>query len=205
VPWTIAELLERVSVLRTWEPETVWLYSNIGYLFVRQLIEQTTGEAIGPAVARLVLAPLDIADTRFATTAGDLNATRWGNAGSYDPGWVYHGLMVGPPAAAALVLDRLMQSSLLSPALLRAMQEPFPIGGPVPGRPWRAPGYGLGLMIEAGDHALVGHSGQDMSSTAAVYHFPARRPRVTAAAFAPLENEAVVEHRVVDIGRGLQG
>jgi D-alanyl-D-alanine carboxypeptidase len=213
VPWTVAELLERVSVLRTWEPETVWLYSNIGYLFVRQLIERTTGETIGAAVARLVLAPLDIAEARFATMPDDLNATRWGNAGGYDPGWVYHGLMIGPPAAAALALDRLLRGSLLPPALLHAMREPFPLDVTVPvnvtvqDRPWRAPNNGLGLMIDIADGSVsfLGHSGQDTSSTAAVYHFPTRRPCVTAAAFAPLENEAVVEHRVVEISRGLQG
>jgi D-alanyl-D-alanine carboxypeptidase len=207
VPWTVAEMLERVSVLRTWEPETVWLYSNVGYLFVRQLIEQTTGETINAAVARLVLAPLGIADARFATMPDDLNATRWRNARGYDPGWVYHGLMIGPPAAAALVLDRLMQGDLLQPASLRAMQEPFPLEVTVQDRPWRAPSYGLGLMIDTanGSVSFLGHSGQDTSSTAAVYHFPTHRPCVTAAAFAPVENEALVEYRVVEIARGLQG
>ena len=110
-------------------------------------------------------------------------------------------------AAAALVLDRLLQSDLLQPASLRAMQEPFPLDVTVQDRPWRAPSYGLGLMIDTanGSVSFLGHSGRDPSSTAAVYHFPSRRPRVTAAAFAPVENEALVEHRAVEIARGLQG
>ena len=41
-------------------PRRSWLYSNVGYLFVRQIIEAAAGEEIGEAVARLVLAPLGI-------------------------------------------------------------------------------------------------------------------------------------------------
>lgn len=207
LPWPVEVLLERVSVLRSAEPGTGWLYSNVGYLFVRQLIEEAAGAEIGTAIARLVLAPLGIANAGFANIPADLAGTRWGNARHYHPGWVYHGLMIGPPAVAALALDRLMRGNLLSPATLRAMQNGFRLGGPIPGRPWSAPAYGLGLMIEATNTtpSFIGHSGQDSSSTAAVYHFPARAPVVTAAAFAPVAAEALVEHRVVDIARGLQG
>jgi CubicO group peptidase (beta-lactamase class C family) len=205
-PWPVAELLERVSVLRTFEPGTVWLYSNVGYLFVRQSIEEATGEHFGAALARLVLDPLGVAGARLAATPDDLNETRWGNARGYHPGWVYHGLLTGPPAAAALALDRLLRGDLLSAAALRAMQDAVPLDVPVAGRPWHAPGYGLGLMIERSDAGplFLGHSGQGPSSTAAVYHFPARRPLVTASAFAPTDNEALVEHRAVDIARSLQ-
>jgi len=67
-PWPLAELLERVAVLRAPEPGSGFFYSNVGYLLVRQLIEETAGEPIGKAVARIVLAPLGIADASFATT-----------------------------------------------------------------------------------------------------------------------------------------
>jgi len=84
-PWPVAELLERVAVLRAPEPGSGFLYSNVGYLLVRQLIEETAGEPIGKAVARIVLAPLGIADANFATTPEHLAGTRWGNARVYDP------------------------------------------------------------------------------------------------------------------------
>ena len=66
--------------MRWAEPGAGFLYSNVGYLLVRQLIEDTTGKPLGDAVERHVLAPLGIADARFAATPAHLAATRWGNA-----------------------------------------------------------------------------------------------------------------------------
>jgi D-alanyl-D-alanine carboxypeptidase len=204
-PWPVKELLARVkSDALLFEPERGWMYSNVGYFFVRQLIEEATGEGLSAAVSRLVLGPLGIAHAGFANTPDDLARTRWGNAAGYHPGWVYHGLLIGSPAAAALLLDRLLAGHLLSPASLQAMQDAVRLGGPIPGRPWQAPSYGLGLMIEADRHRWMGHSGQGTSSTAAVYRFSAHAPAVTAAAFAPVDDPGLVEQRVVDIARALQ-
>ena len=206
-PWPVGKLLARVySHAPGFEPGTSWMYSNVGYLFVRQLIEHATGEEIGEALSHLVLTPLGIAHAGFARTPEELVGTRWGNAGTYHPGWVYHGLMVGSPAAAALLLDRLLRGDLLSSASLRAMRESFRLGAPIRGRPWQAPGYGLGLMIETtAPRSFMGHTGQGPSSTGAVYHFPARANSVTAAAFAPVDDQGLVEQRVVEIARGIAG
>ena len=206
-PWPVGKLLAQVySQAPGFEPGTSWMYSNVGYLFVRQLIEHATGEEIGAALSRLVLTPLGIAHAGFARTPEELLGTRWGNAGTYHPGWVYHGLMVGSPAAAALLLDRLLRGDLLSSASLRAMRESFRLGAPIPGRPWQAPGYGLGLMIETtAPQSFMGHTGQGPSSTGAVYHFPARASSVTAAAFAPVHDQGLVEQRVVEIARAIGG
>jgi D-alanyl-D-alanine carboxypeptidase len=180
------------------------MYSNVGYLFVRQLIEHAEGKEIGEALTRLVLKPLGIANAGLARTPDDLIGTRWGNARRYHPGWVYHGLMIGSPAAAALLLDRLLRGDLLSPASSRAMRESFRLGEPIPGRPWQAPGYGLGLMIETTTPPrFMGHTGGGPSSTAAVYHFPAPGAVVTASAFSPCEDPGLVEQRVVDIARAI--
>jgi D-alanyl-D-alanine carboxypeptidase len=204
-PWPVAELLERVkSYVPVFEPGKGWLYSNVGYLFVRQIIEDAADEGIGEAVTRLVLAPLGISHAGFAETPDDLVSTRSGIAGGYHPGWVYHGLLIGPPAAAALLLDRLMTGDLLSPGSLQAMQDGFRLGGPIPGRPWQAPSYGLGLMVEA-DNAgrFMGHTGGGPSSTVAVYHFPGGAPAVTAATSAPMNDQGMVEQRAVDIARDI--
>lgn len=202
-PWPVADLLARVdSHARGAEPGTSWTYSNVGYLLVRQLIEHADGKEIGEALTRLVLKPLGIANAGLARTPDDLIGTRWGNARRYHPGWVYHGLMIGSPAAAALLLDRLLRGDLLSPSSLRAMRESFRLGEPIPGRPWQAPGYGLGLMIETTTPPrFMGHTGGGPSSAAAVYHFAARGAVVTASAFSPCDDPGLVEHRVVDIAR----
>lgn len=212
-PWSVEELLDRGRILRAVAPDSTWMYSNIGYLFVRQLIEQTAQQPIGDAIATLVLAPLGIGNVMLAANPADLAASRWGNPSGYDPGWVFHGLLLGPPAAAALLLDRLMQDDLLSSAALEAMRTPVPIpvsptARPVettPPRPWLAPGYGLGLMIEtaAGAEIFMGHSGEG-TSNASVYHFPARAPSVTVGMFAPTTNIGLVEQRAVALARRLR-
>ena len=43
-----------------------------------------------------------------------------------------------------------------------------------------------------------GHSGEGPGSVCAVYHFPDLEPPRTVAAFAPHQNEAVVEHLVIE-------
>ena len=204
-PWPAGELVERVYKHASgFEPGTSWTYSNVGYLYVRQLIEHADGKEIGEAITRLVLMPLGIVNARLARTPDDLTGTRWGNARRYHPGWVYHGLMIGSPVAAALLLDRLLCGDLLSPSSLHAMRESFRLGGPIVGRPWQAPGYGLGLMIETTTPPrFVGHTGGGPSSTAAVYHFAAPAPAVTASAFSPCDDPGPVEQRVVDIARAI--
>jgi D-alanyl-D-alanine carboxypeptidase len=198
-PWSVAELVERVKAdTLAFEPGAGWQYSNVGYLFVRQLIEDAAGADIGTALSRLVLAPLGIENASLARTPADLAGTRWGNAAGYHPGWVYHGLLIGPPAAACLALDRLLRGTLLSLASLEAMQAPSPIGEMTPGL-----GYGLGLLIAAGKDgpAFMGHNGQGPGSVAAVFHFPRKTPLVTAGAFAPAEDTKVVERRAVELAR----
>lgn len=199
-PWAEEEMLRRVgSDYLLFPPGQGWAYSNVGYLFVRRLVEERTGAGIGEALHELVLAPLEVPGVRLARLPGDLAMTAWGNAAGYHPGWVYHGLLVGTPAEAALFLDRLLAGRLFPAALLDAMRQPRALGGPVPGRPWRTAGYGLGLMIDvASPRGLcIGHTGGGPGSTAAAYYFPDLVPPCTAAAFAPIDDEAIVERAVL--------
>jgi D-alanyl-D-alanine carboxypeptidase len=94
-PWTAEDMLRRVSAdTLDYEPGDGWGYSNVGYLMVRNLIEEAAGVALGPALERLVFGPLGILGVTVARTPADLDATAWGNARRYHPEWVYHGLLV---------------------------------------------------------------------------------------------------------------
>lgn len=195
-PWEDGVLLRRVGAERLqFAPGMGWAYSNVGYLLVRRLIEAAAGADIGTALRALVFAPLGLPGARLAGKPADLSSTAWGNGQGYHPGWVYHGLLVGPPAEAALFLDRLLAGRLLPAALMGAMLDCRPIGGPVAGRPWRAPAYGLGLMVDTASPRgrCLGHSGAGPGSTAAAYHLPDLDPPRTVAAFAPLDDVAIVE------------
>jgi CubicO group peptidase (beta-lactamase class C family) len=190
-PWPVSELLERTDACRLrYEPGQGWGYSNIGYLTVRELIEETAGEDLNTAISRLVLRPLGVDGARIARTRAELAGVAMGSASSYHPGWVYHGLAVGPLCDAARLLDRLMTGTLLPPALLEAMGEAHPVNDPNPSRPWSMPGsrprYGLGLMsgIASSGHKVMGHTGAGPGSVIAVFHRPAVAPPLTVAAFA---------------------
>jgi CubicO group peptidase (beta-lactamase class C family) len=194
--WPADEMLARTAADRlVYESGKGWGYSNIGYYFIRRLIEQTTGHALGDALDDLVLKPLGIAGVRFA-------ADREHYSPEYDPRWVYHGLLVGPIAQAALLLQRLLVGDLLPPALLSTMCDRYLVGGPIAGRPWKTPSYGLGLMIgeTTGGELIAGHTGGGPGSAVAVYH-RLDRPAGTAAAFAAGGDDASVEGACVALLR----
>ena len=132
---------------------------------------------LGVAVDTLVLEPLGIEGVRLATERKDFSPT-------YDPRWVYHGLLVGPLRQAALLLQRLLTGDLLPQPLLSAMLDRYPVGGPIAGRPWNTPSYGPGLMIgeTTSGELIAGHTGGGPGSAVAVYH-RLDRSTGTAAAF----------------------
>ena len=194
-PWPPSVLLERTEADRLrFEPGKGWSYSNIGYMFVRQLIEATCDEPIGAALARLVLRPLGIKGARVAVIADDLSGVFMGHAQTYHPGWVYHGLMVGPVDQAALLLARLLTGQLLPTHLLAQMQMAPALGFPVP-QPWDSPVYGLGVMAgtSARGRLIVGHTGAGPGSAIAVYHSGNGMQSITAAAFGAGVDPSVAE------------
>ena len=151
--------------------------------------------------------PLGISSIEVAHTRADLDATAWGNTQRYHPEWVYHGLLIGAPTAAALFLYRLLTGDLLPPELLIEMQDAYPVDGVSAGRPWRSTSYGLGLMIGSGEipGVFVGHTGGGPGSTAAVYQLATGMTdadaRPVAAAFAPADDPGIVESHAMELAR----
>lgn len=198
--WTEDELLERVDARALlFEPGKGWAYSNIGYLFVRRLIERTMCADLNAALTALVFEPLDLAGTLIASEASDLAQTAWGNEAGYDPRWVYHGLLIGSPSHAAAFLHGVLAGNFLSAQMRGAMLQVHALGGAIAGRPWLTPGYGLGLMsgeMKNGGYA-IGHTGAGPGSVSAVYSF--RDRDVTVAVFARGADENVVENAAVNL------
>jgi CubicO group peptidase (beta-lactamase class C family) len=204
-PWVISELLARVASDRLdFAPGDGWRYSNVGYLFVRQIIEKAVGRDIGSALRHLVFDPLGLDSVRLATGPQDLVETAWRNDAGYDPGWVYHGLLMGTPGDAVRFLHSLLSGVVLPADLLTEMTTRHPIGDtPIPGRPWETTGYGLGLMIgrTASVGLAIGHSGGGPGSVSAVYHFSDGPTPCTVAAFARGDNEGRAEYEVARLAR----
>ncbi len=203
-PWEVGQMLARVASDRLdFEPGHGWCYSNVGYFFVRQTIEEATGQDLDSALRHLVFDALGLNSVRLVTTAADLAETAWENRSQYDPGWVYHGLLAGTPGDAVRFLYHLMSGDVLPPHLLTEMTTRHPIGGRLPGRPWESTGYGLGLMIGEMMSAgiAIGHSGAGPGSVSAVYHFGDRTPPCTIAAFAQDHDEGIAESEVARLAR----
>jgi CubicO group peptidase (beta-lactamase class C family) len=183
--WPPAVLLERAKADQLiYEPGKGWAYSNIGYFFVREILEQTTGEPLGRVLERRVLQPLDIAGVRLATACGEL-------APDYDAGWVYHGSLIGPLAQAGLLMDRLLSGGLLRDDLLATMVDALSLPGVPPGPVWKSVGYGLGIVVGevSAGFEVTGHNGGGPGSCIAVYRSRGR----TAAVFGRDEELMTVE------------
>ena len=199
--WSGDEMMQRLDGARLrYSPGTGWRYSNVGYLLIGRLIEQVTDLSLEEAVDRYALTPLGLSSVRFAKTRADLRNAHLGNGSNYDPGWVYHGLLIGPISQSALFLDRLLAGHLLPAGLLQEMQVAKALGGPIPGRPWLAPGYGLGLMqgsIEGG-FTLCGHTGCGPGGVIAVYRICDGGASACCAVFDAGTPEGAVEVLVVE-------
>jgi len=194
--WPVAEILARVKADRLiCSPGEGWAYSNVGYLFVRQLIEDIVGMDIDDALRALVFAPMGIDRTRIAKTPDDMAKTHWGNPNRYDPKWVYHGLLIGPPSDAVNVLHRLFSGPFLSEDAKSTMKSMHALGGAITGRPWQKTGYGLGLMMGemANVGSVYGHSGVGHDNVSALYCFSDLPGRPIVASFAQGSDAAVPE------------
>jgi len=172
--WPVEELLRRVQSERLiFEPGQGWAYSNVGYLFVRQFIEQQMNLDLNAALSELVFQPMGLQRTRIAITPADMDDAYWGNSSDYDPRWVYHGLLIGPASDAVRFLDILLSDTFLSERCRTELLNEYALAENVEGRPWTRTGYGLGLMIgemgEAG--GVCGHTGGGNVSASALYRF----------------------------------
>lgn len=199
-PWPASEMLRRLDADRLrYMPGDGWRYSNVGYLYVVRLIERVTGLGLAQALAQCVLSPLGLEHVRLATMPTDLHEVNLGAIDSYDPGWVYHGLLVGSLADAAILLERLLVGDLLPSALLREMQTVRTLGGPISGRPWQVPGYALGLMQGPISTGLIlsGHTGGGPGSVMAVYRGVRDERSACCAVFHAGGEQGVLEDEVV--------
>lgn len=201
-PWSVKYLLEQSNVDTLLFPSgSSWCYSNTGYLFVRQIVEKITGLDLQSALEELVFNVIGLRGVQLAATPQDLAETAWKNHQAYNPGWVYHGLLIGTPDAAVYFLHKLMSGAILTAGSLEQMTMDHQIGGPLAGRPWLTTGYGLGLMIGQVEQAglVLGHSGVGPHDVSAVYHIKGRRGPITVSSFSLGNDEGKNEKNLMQV------
>lgn len=169
-PWAPHEMVSRTLQAQPRLPAgSTWAYSNIGYHYAGQIICQSTGEDLAQSLKMLALAPAGLSRARLAVSKTDLDGVQMGAAGDYDPGWVLHGLLVGPIDEAAKFLHQLLSGAVLGKAMLEQMLN-VRLLPQFRSELWPNPAYGLGIMgAFDGAASPCGHSGVGPASTIAVY------------------------------------
>src|SRR5581483_10607157 len=107
-----------------------WTYSNIGYMLLRDVLNQVGGGDMASVLRREVFDPLGIATASVPLSKADLFSFSFGPsrylagdgppvavAGHYDPGWISHGVVGSSALDAARMLRGIMER-LLPAALL---------------------------------------------------------------------------------------
>ena len=201
--WDRAHLLEAARADQLlFEPGTGWAYSNIGYLFVGDAIEQASGLPRAEALRALVLDPIGLTGTRLATQRADFAEIFWPFLRDYDPRWAYHGCLIGPPAEAARLLHALFEGALLPPTVIASMVERFtPLGDAPAGHPGTDVGSGMGLMLGKMGKAgrAFGHAGAGPGCVNVVGHFPDLTPAITVAVFTDGEDDGRAQWEAISI------
>lgn len=199
--WPVDRLLASVASLHSAHAPGGFVYSNVGYLLVRQHLEDLSGLTLDALMRRRLFEPLDVRGPRIASARSDLDHVQMGGAQSYDPRWVYHGLAVGTLRDAATLLHRLLTTELLPMALRAEMSDGIAVGDPGEGRPWRHAAYGLGVMtgITTSGTRVIGHTGGGPRSGIALYHFP-EQVSTTVAVFAPGDTAGDIEANAFKLG-----
>lgn len=194
--WSRQQMLDHAMAKgRLFAPGQGWSYSNIGYMFLREWLEQQSGQSLGDLIAAEISGPLGLVSVGFGHGPSDFAVLHWPEAASYDPRWVYHGCLTGSAKDAAQLLHHLFAGDLLGEKAMADLQQVRHLGGALPGRPWIEHGYGLGLMSGRADGVgrVVGHSGGGPFCVNAVYHFPDLPDPLTAATFGAGCDEGVPE------------
>lgn len=170
LPWPFEKILAETSASARVQPSPGWTYSNIGYRFVADLVAGASGLALGEALQDLVLRPAGLDAVRLAQTPEDLAGVTMASGARYHPGWVYHGLLVGPTSDAARFLAAFLGGRIMDKVWVGRMVAPKPL--PQFRSDLRPdPAYSYGLMTRAMEPWAhpIGHSGAGPGSRIAVY------------------------------------
>ncbi|NOD94304.1 serine hydrolase [Ruegeria sp. HKCCD4884] len=203
-PWSVEQLLAEADFRNlAYPPGTNWVYSNVGYLLLRQFLEEVHNASLAEIMQARICQPLGLT-ARVARTRDDFEQLYW-NAHGYHPDWVYHGCLMGTATDALRLLRAVLNGDLLSAAskdqlLSRSMQGPA-----IPGRVWSETGYGLGLMIGAAQPVgrVIGHTGCGPFSANLIAQFPDTPSGLLVASFCPMGDETPAEFEAVKLATKL--
>jgi D-alanyl-D-alanine carboxypeptidase len=214
-PWSESEFLSRTNAGELlYEPGANWAYSNIGYMLLRRVLMEVGDGDMAAVLRQQIFDPLDIASASVPVSKIDLAPYTFGLSRylggdglplivreHYDPGWIATGVVGASAADATRLLSGIMETLLPIPLRDEMMRPASLFRKPWPGRPWRRPAFGLGLMIDLDEERgpIYGHTGSGPGCTPAIYHFPTRSPPLTVAVATDGEGERLAEEIVLAV------
>lgn len=151
--WPIEEMLERALAV----PDVTageFSYSNIGFTLLRLILEKSTALDFYKALDQNVFSPLGITEVSRAAMVTDWDRCEEAPADvrTYDPRWVYPGMVMATPEAMAKTFQGIFSGELFDPTPLFDR-----VHVDAPGHTFKETYYGLGTMID-GDR-WVAHGG----------------------------------------------
>jgi D-alanyl-D-alanine carboxypeptidase len=169
-PWDVNRIAE-VALAGRHSERGRFRYSNLGYWLLGALVKHVTGSALRDTLTDLVFTPAGMTSTTYPAAGALLTAA------DYDTCWAGPaGAVWSTPRDLVTFLTALQHGSLLSKESWTAMTTTTPV---TTGPPWRAPGYGLGLMIDS-EYQVLGHSGGGPGYTSAAFTTAARSVAIVA-------------------------
>ncbi|GEM46788.1 serine hydrolase domain-containing protein [Deinococcus cellulosilyticus] len=183
-PWTEKEYLTLISSMGLQqEAGDTFLYSNVGYLVLKLLVEKLSGKRLAETLKQLLFDPMGLQNTRVAENLQDMADLTPGFSRFwspelqdvrefYHPGWVAHGVVLSTASELAALVDTLFTSRVLLPRELGEMMQAVVVADHHP--IFTVPGYGLGLMIDALRHEFIGHGGGGPGYSIGALHCPDR-------------------------------
>jgi D-alanyl-D-alanine carboxypeptidase len=135
------------------EPGSGWSYSNLGYMFLREVIEKVTSLPFAQAVEHNIFSPLELKTCRVLTQPSELLPN------GYHPGWVAHGLIASTVSDVAKFFYQVFCGQFINQKSLNEMKTLVRVPGDRPGAV--TPSYGLGIMADPDSPfgKNYGHSG----------------------------------------------
>lgn len=162
-----------------------FLYSNIGYRLVREILERVSYQPLSQLVKKYIGDKLRIELTPLESTSNSiveghspyLEKSAPDVRDLYDFNWVYHGVFRSSVADIAKIFANLNQ--LISP---KSLEEMTALRSLNIEHPALNPSYGIGLMgdLNFKNGGIYGHSGGGPGFSTACYHQPSTNRTIAA-------------------------
>lgn len=194
-PWSFDEMIEKTNRKELlFNPGEGWMYSNIGYYYIRRIIEETMHLSLQESLNILLFEPLSL-DVKVAEENSDLRDCIHVRE-NYRPKWLYHGMLVGSVESACQFLHHLANGKIINESMLNELLDVHELHFDIGDRPWKKPSYGLGIMMDLSDRSY-GHTGMGPDSVIAIYHFP--KEKTTIGVSMNTQDQGIVEFKVKEL------